>query len=562
MLSILSRLLWFVLAGFILGFATSTIWEWYYYRGKRIAMGNRRVLELETELQRKEELIAELNRTIDSNGQRLASETPLHQTRWDQDEVDDETSYTSRREPWSSASALSTPTHDSDIDELPRAASESASRINRRVSDVLPADVPSPERTAKVRQFPRELEESTAPVRTPAQHSPTQHSPTQHSPAASTQDTWENRPSVQPSQEAASTRPVENEPTVEAPAEENNEPLITFRRGPARPHYSEVMLRPQQTPSTPARSEAYRAESLQPQDDRSQSRRFTSEYGDAQPATEPFEEEDTSAVATSGSAYPSNVTETKASSQRSSSADVEEHEEPKSVSPSLETNDGSTSGTKDEAATQVADIESATPQETTAQPTPRSTVRATSSRNPSKSQSRPQSQSSSGGESSVQAESVASSPPSEPDHEEKATEIANYPDDFTQIDGIGPALCRNLYGSGIYTWHQLSQVTKEELDPITKDDKKISGWKRQARALAEKNQRTNAIYSGKTPSVFKEIRALKPGDPQVLYSGGITTFEELAACDPETLKSLFQDVAGGNTKNFSNWIQRAQELQS
>lgn len=29
------RVLWFVLAGFILGFATSTLWEWLYYRGKR-----------------------------------------------------------------------------------------------------------------------------------------------------------------------------------------------------------------------------------------------------------------------------------------------------------------------------------------------------------------------------------------------------------------------------------------------------------------------------------------------------------------------------------------------
>lgn len=31
------NILWLVLAGFILGFATSSIWEWYYYRGKRLA---------------------------------------------------------------------------------------------------------------------------------------------------------------------------------------------------------------------------------------------------------------------------------------------------------------------------------------------------------------------------------------------------------------------------------------------------------------------------------------------------------------------------------------------
>jgi predicted flap endonuclease-1-like 5' DNA nuclease len=30
------RVLWFVLAGFVLGFATSTLWEWLYYRRKRL----------------------------------------------------------------------------------------------------------------------------------------------------------------------------------------------------------------------------------------------------------------------------------------------------------------------------------------------------------------------------------------------------------------------------------------------------------------------------------------------------------------------------------------------
>lgn len=29
------QLLWFVLAGFVLGFAVSTLWEWVYYRGLR-----------------------------------------------------------------------------------------------------------------------------------------------------------------------------------------------------------------------------------------------------------------------------------------------------------------------------------------------------------------------------------------------------------------------------------------------------------------------------------------------------------------------------------------------
>jgi hypothetical protein len=29
------QLLWFLMAGFLLGFACSTLWEWFYYRGLR-----------------------------------------------------------------------------------------------------------------------------------------------------------------------------------------------------------------------------------------------------------------------------------------------------------------------------------------------------------------------------------------------------------------------------------------------------------------------------------------------------------------------------------------------
>lgn len=47
--------LWFVLAGFILGFATSTIWEWYYFRGRRIDFGlQERVGELQDQLDEKD----------------------------------------------------------------------------------------------------------------------------------------------------------------------------------------------------------------------------------------------------------------------------------------------------------------------------------------------------------------------------------------------------------------------------------------------------------------------------------------------------------------------------
>ncbi|GIV77092.1 MAG: hypothetical protein KatS3mg050_1486 [Litorilinea sp.] len=46
------EMLWFVLAGFVLGFATSTLWEWYHFRRERLRLRDRRVQELEEQLRR------------------------------------------------------------------------------------------------------------------------------------------------------------------------------------------------------------------------------------------------------------------------------------------------------------------------------------------------------------------------------------------------------------------------------------------------------------------------------------------------------------------------------
>ena len=38
---------WYVLAGFLLGFILSTLWEWLYFRRRRMQIENRRIAELE-----------------------------------------------------------------------------------------------------------------------------------------------------------------------------------------------------------------------------------------------------------------------------------------------------------------------------------------------------------------------------------------------------------------------------------------------------------------------------------------------------------------------------------
>lgn len=45
-----TNLLWFVMAGFLLGFATSTLWEWFYFRKERLKVTDRRIRELEAKI--------------------------------------------------------------------------------------------------------------------------------------------------------------------------------------------------------------------------------------------------------------------------------------------------------------------------------------------------------------------------------------------------------------------------------------------------------------------------------------------------------------------------------
>ena len=49
---------WYLLAGLILGFCLSTVWEWLYFRQRRMRITDRRIAELEQALRSRERDIA------------------------------------------------------------------------------------------------------------------------------------------------------------------------------------------------------------------------------------------------------------------------------------------------------------------------------------------------------------------------------------------------------------------------------------------------------------------------------------------------------------------------
>lgn len=93
------RLLWFVLAGFLLGFAASTLWEWLYFRRSRMKLRDQRVRELEGQLHEQKRIAAQ-GRPLSPQPVAARSQPSYHSPRVFLDsEAPDEADYDEEAEP-------------------------------------------------------------------------------------------------------------------------------------------------------------------------------------------------------------------------------------------------------------------------------------------------------------------------------------------------------------------------------------------------------------------------------------------------------------------------------
>jgi predicted flap endonuclease-1-like 5' DNA nuclease len=138
----------------------------------------------------------------------------------------------------------------------------------------------------------------------------------------------------------------------------------------------------------------------------------------------------------------------------------------------------------------------------------------------------------------------------------------NYPDELSKIKGIGDVYKKRLYAAGIYTWHQIAETDLETLRTATNayPSSNVEEWPVQARQLAEKHGRKNALYTGPSPDDLTSILGIGPISAQSLYRVGICTFEQLAETPVESLAALFPIAVAGDQPDFIGWVQKAQEL--
>ncbi|MFN7116508.1 MAG: helix-hairpin-helix domain-containing protein [Saprospiraceae bacterium] len=136
-------------------------------------------------------------------------------------------------------------------------------------------------------------------------------------------------------------------------------------------------------------------------------------------------------------------------------------------------------------------------------------------------------------------------------------------DDLTRIEGIGPFLEKQLNDIGIYRFEQIAKWDGSDIHQVTQQIRYFPGrierenWVGQAVQLYQQKQQNPEGYDRGTTDIYpndhydlKIVEGIGPKIESMLKGAGITTWEELAAADPEQIEAILEE--GGNDFHFHN----------
>ena len=132
-------------------------------------------------------------------------------------------------------------------------------------------------------------------------------------------------------------------------------------------------------------------------------------------------------------------------------------------------------------------------------------------------------------------------------------------DDLTLIDGLGPFLEKKLNDAGVFSYDQIADWDKADIDRITQTIRFFEGriekdnWVGQARrlkSLREDNPEAlkEAVQSPAAPDTPQEkdnlqlIEGIGPAIAPVLHDRGIHTFSDLAQRSPDEMKAWLREA--------------------
>jgi predicted flap endonuclease-1-like 5' DNA nuclease len=138
----------------------------------------------------------------------------------------------------------------------------------------------------------------------------------------------------------------------------------------------------------------------------------------------------------------------------------------------------------------------------------------------------------------------------------------DFPDDLSKVKGIGDVYKQRLYRAGVFTWHQVATADVDLLRRATSayPSSNVEEWPEQARKLAERYGRSNAVYSGPRPDDLTKIIGIGPVGAQTLYRAGVCTYEQLASALVDELAALFPIAVAGDQPDFGRWVKQAIQL--
>ncbi len=141
-------------------------------------------------------------------------------------------------------------------------------------------------------------------------------------------------------------------------------------------------------------------------------------------------------------------------------------------------------------------------------------------------------------------------------------------DDLTQIGGVGPFIQQQLYDAGIYSYEQISQFDKAQIENITREIGYFPGriekddWVGQAKALMTNPPKTKGTpkKSAAKPKEedLKIIEGIGPKIEGILKAAGINNWTDLAASSQKRLRDILE--AAGNRYKMHDpetWSQQA-----
>lgn len=135
---------------------------------------------------------------------------------------------------------------------------------------------------------------------------------------------------------------------------------------------------------------------------------------------------------------------------------------------------------------------------------------------------------------------------------------------LTDVKGIGSAYQQRLYNAGVGTYWELANLPGDDLQEVLKIPVlqrprfHVEETRLDAYQWAQKTQTVGLLWDGDHVDDFESLPGIGKTFEKRLYEAGITTFEQLAACDVQRLAEIVRAPAMQEV-SYDAWIEQANQ---